>query len=210
MDKVVCSAKDVRMLMMQHEKMFDAVDLDPYGTPSTLLDEGASCRGWRVALHDGDRHGGAVREQRRGAGRNTVVPAPRQVLSRAGGAHLAERRRRGGRAVQATHRADALRTSIFTCAALSGCTAALRMPKLAPTKVSYVYQCVGCDTFEMQPVGKTVVKGTATKYQGGSGRVVPKDCRDWRMALQHGRAVLVRTHSRSAVGLRHQEAGRGK
>ena len=38
MDKVVCAGTDVRMLMMQHEKMFDAVDLDPYGTPSTLLD----------------------------------------------------------------------------------------------------------------------------------------------------------------------------
>ena len=36
--KVVPSAGDVRMLMMTHEKMFDAVDIDPYGTPSTLLD----------------------------------------------------------------------------------------------------------------------------------------------------------------------------
>ena len=48
--------------------------------------------------------------------------------------------------------------------------------KLAPTKVSYVYQCVGCDTFECQPVGKAVTKGNSTKFQAGSGPVVPREC----------------------------------
>jgi len=38
MEKVVPSSGDVRMVMMQHEKLFDAVDIDPYGTPSILLD----------------------------------------------------------------------------------------------------------------------------------------------------------------------------
>ena len=35
---VIPHNEDVRMVCMKHEKMFDVVDLDPYGTPSTLLD----------------------------------------------------------------------------------------------------------------------------------------------------------------------------
>ena len=51
MRKVVPSAGDVRMLMMQHEKMFDAVDLDLTRTPSTLLDGAVQTRGgWRLLL----------------------------------------------------------------------------------------------------------------------------------------------------------------
>ena len=39
-----------------------------------------------------------------------------------------------------------------------------------------MYQCVGCDTFESQPVGKAVRKGNSTKFQAGSGPAVPESC----------------------------------
>ena len=48
--------------------------------------------------------------------------------------------------------------------------------KMAPTKISYCYQCVGCDTYAMQPVGRTAVKGNSTKFQPGRGPVVPENC----------------------------------
>ena len=35
---VVAHQADARLVMMTHEKLFDVVDLDPYGTPCTLLD----------------------------------------------------------------------------------------------------------------------------------------------------------------------------
>ena len=36
--------------------------------------------------------------------------------------------------------------------------------KLAPTKVSYCYQCVGCDTYAMQPVGRTATKASGPSF----------------------------------------------
>jgi len=178
MDKVVCSAKDVRMLMMQHEKMFDAVDLDPYGTPSTLLD------GAVQAVADGGLLCVTATDMAVLCGNNGEVcwtkygsyphrakycheQAVRILLSAVDAA--AGRYKR--------HIVPMLSVHIdFYVRCFVRVYSSAKDAKLAPTKVSYVYQCVGCDTFEMQPVGKTVVKGTATKYQAGSGPVVPKDC----------------------------------
>ena len=48
--------------------------------------------------------------------------------------------------------------------------------KLAPTKVSTVYQCVGCDTFECQPVGKAVTKWQQHQVPGGFRPRGPEEC----------------------------------
>ena len=46
-DKVAPSVGDARVVMMQQPAAFDAVDLDPYGSPAQLLDSAvqASARG---------------------------------------------------------------------------------------------------------------------------------------------------------------------
>ena len=54
-------------------------------------------------------------------------------------------------------------------------TSPLQM-KQTPSKLSYVFQCVGCDAHELQAVGRQQTKGNVTKYQPGVGPVVPQRC----------------------------------
>ncbi|KAL5988142.1 hypothetical protein ACLOJK_035905 [Asimina triloba] len=48
--------------------------------------------------------------------------------------------------------------------------------KNTPLKLSYVYQCVGCDSFHMQCLGRTVTKNNSVRYLPGFGPVVPQEC----------------------------------
>ncbi|KAH9326009.1 hypothetical protein KI387_006187, partial [Taxus chinensis] len=50
--------------------------------------------------------------------------------------------------------------------------------KNTPLKLSYVYQCVGCDSFHMQPLARTVNKNNSLRYLPGYGPVVPQECGD--------------------------------
>jgi len=50
--------------------------------------------------------------------------------------------------------------------------------KNTPLKLSYVYQCTGCDSFHLQPIGRTISKNTSVRYLPGFGPVVPQECRD--------------------------------
>ncbi|XP_072980014.1 tRNA (guanine(26)-N(2))-dimethyltransferase 2-like isoform X2 [Typha angustifolia] len=60
------------------------------------------------------------------------------------------------------------------------CSSASAM-KRSPLKLSYVYQCVGCDSFYLQNVGRTVSKGhknNSERYAPGLGPAVPQECSD--------------------------------
>uniref|UniRef100_J3LTI1 tRNA (guanine(26)-N(2))-dimethyltransferase n=2 Tax=Oryza brachyantha TaxID=4533 RepID=J3LTI1_ORYBR len=48
--------------------------------------------------------------------------------------------------------------------------------KKTPLKLSYVYQCVSCDSFHLQCVGRTVTKDNTVKCAPGIGPVVPQGC----------------------------------
>ena len=37
-DRIVAHQDDARMLLLRHERCFDVVDIDPYGSPSTFLE----------------------------------------------------------------------------------------------------------------------------------------------------------------------------
>ncbi|KAA3474654.1 putative tRNA (guanine(26)-N(2))-dimethyltransferase 2 [Gossypium australe] len=50
--------------------------------------------------------------------------------------------------------------------------------KNTPLKLSYVYQCIGCDSFHLQPIGRTVSKNTSVRYLPGFAPVVPQECSD--------------------------------
>ncbi|XP_059639753.1 tRNA (guanine(26)-N(2))-dimethyltransferase 1 isoform X2 [Cornus florida] len=50
--------------------------------------------------------------------------------------------------------------------------------KNTPLKLSYVYQCNGCDSFHLQSIGRTVSKNNSIRYLPGYGPVVPQECRD--------------------------------
>lgn len=49
--------------------------------------------------------------------------------------------------------------------------------KESPSKLSYVYQCVGCDTFHLQPVGRVATRQGSTRYLPGTGPVISPDCK---------------------------------
>ncbi len=178
MSKVICHGQDVRMVMMQHEKMFDAVDLDPYGTPSTLLD------GAVQAIGDGGLLCVTATDMAVLCGNNGEVcwtkygayplrakycheQAVRVLLSSIDAA--AGRYKRHIVPVLSVHIDFYVRCFVRVYSSAKDA-------KLAPTKVSYVFQCAGCDTFELQPVGKCVTKHNSTKYQVGDGPVVPQKC----------------------------------
>ncbi|KAK6152640.1 hypothetical protein DH2020_012279 [Rehmannia glutinosa] len=50
--------------------------------------------------------------------------------------------------------------------------------KNTPLKLSYVYQCTGCDSFHLQPIGRTVSKNSSVRYLPGFGPVVDQECSD--------------------------------
>ncbi|KAG6398424.1 hypothetical protein SASPL_139884 [Salvia splendens] len=50
--------------------------------------------------------------------------------------------------------------------------------KNTPLKLSYVYQCSGCDSFHLQPVGRNVSKNTSVRYLPGFGPAVAQECSD--------------------------------
>lgn len=48
--------------------------------------------------------------------------------------------------------------------------------KNSPSKLALVYQCIGCDSFHFQPIGKRIEEGRSKKYPPGTGPPVDKKC----------------------------------
>jgi tRNA (guanine26-N2/guanine27-N2)-dimethyltransferase len=49
--------------------------------------------------------------------------------------------------------------------------------KETPSKLCYVYQCVGCDSFHLQPVGRIASRQGSVRYLPGTGPVISPDCK---------------------------------
>lgn len=178
MEKVVCAGTDVRMLMMQHEKMFDAVDLDPYGTPSTLLDGAVQtvADGGLLLITATDMavlcgNNGEVCWTKYGSYPLRAKYCHEQALRiLLGSINTAATRYK-------RHIVPVLSVSVdFYIRCFVRVYTSAKEAKMAPTKVSYCYQCVGCDTYAMQPVGRIATRGNSTKFQPGRGPVVPESC----------------------------------
>ena len=176
--RVIPHNEDVRMVCMKHEKMFDVVDLDPYGTPSTLLD------GAVQAVKEGGMLLVTATDMAVLCGNNSEVAwakyqsyplrakycheaAVRILLAAVENAAIKHRR----------HIVPVLSLSIdfYIRVFVRIFTSPLQI-KNSPSKLSYVFQCVGCDAFELQPVGRHATKGNVTRYQPGAGPVVPQRC----------------------------------
>lgn len=52
-----------------------------------------------------------------------------------------------------------------------------------------VYQCTGCGSYALQPLGKVVVKGTSTKFVPGTGPPVGEFCEHCGFKHQIGGAI---------------------
>ena len=178
--KVIPHNQDVRMVCMTHEKMFDVVDLDPYGSPSTLLDGAVQTvkEGGLLLVTATDMavlcgNNGEVAWAKYGSyplrAKYCHEMAVRTLLGAIANAAIKHKR----------HIVPVLSLSIdfYIRVFVRVYTSPLQM-KNTPTKLSYVFQCVGCDSHELQPVGRMVTKGNVTKYQPGAGPVVPQRCND--------------------------------
>ena len=176
--RVIPHNEDVRMVCMKHEKMFDVVDLDPYGTPSTLLDSAVT------SVKEGGLLLVTATDMAVLCGNNSEVAwakyqsyplrakychemAVRTLLAAVENAAIKHRR----------HIVPVISLSIdfYIRVFVRVYTSPLQM-KQTPSKLSYVFQCVGCDAHELQPVGRQQTKGNVTKYQPGVGPVVPQRC----------------------------------
>ena len=177
-ERVVPSVGDARIVMMQNPNAFDVVDLDPYGSPSQLLD----CAVQAVA------DGGLL----------CVTATDMAVLCGNNGEacfakygsyplHKSYCHEMAVRIVLASIATAAARVKRYIVPVLS-CSIDfyVRMfvrvydsaaeVKNAGTKMGYVYQSQGCDSFYWQRIGRKVVKGTSTKFQPGHGPPVPQTC----------------------------------
>ncbi|KAJ8648921.1 hypothetical protein MRB53_001944 [Persea americana] len=178
--KVESHLADARVYMLTHQKEFDVVDLDPYGSPSVFLDSAVQsvadggmlmCTATDLAVLCGGN--GEVCYSKYGSypvkGKYCHEMALRILLASI--ESHANRYKRYIVPVLSVQMDFYIRVfvRIFTSASAM---------KNTPLKLSYVYQCIGCDSFHLQCLGRTVTKNNSVRYAPGFGPVVPQECSD--------------------------------
>ncbi|XP_068656269.1 tRNA (guanine(26)-N(2))-dimethyltransferase 1-like [Aristolochia californica] len=178
--KVEPHLADTRVYMLTHLKEFDVVDLDPYGSPCLFLDSAVQsvvdggmlmCTATDLAVLCGGN--GEVCYSKYGSyplkGKYCHEMALRILLASI--ESHANRYKRYIVPILSVQMDFYIRVfvRIFTSASAM---------KNTPLKLSYVYQCVGCDSFHLQSVGRTVTKNKSVKFVAGFAPVVPQDCSD--------------------------------
>ncbi|KAL3372966.1 hypothetical protein AABB24_005138 [Solanum stoloniferum] len=171
---------DARVYMLTHPKEFDVVDLDPYGSPSVFLDSAVQsvvdggilmCTATDLAVLCGGN--GEVCYSKYGSyplrGKYCHEMALRILLACI--ESHANRYKRYIVPVLSVHMDFYVRVFVRIYSSAS----AMRN---TPLKLSYVYQCNGCDSFHLQPVGRTISKSNTLRYHPGFGPAISQDCSD--------------------------------
>ena len=155
-DKIVTNCGDVRVVALQHEKCFDVVDLDPYGTPSQQLESAvlAPVEGGLLCVTATDMSVLCGNNAEVGCTKYGSYPlkarycheqSTRILLAAIQSA--AVKNRRYIVPVLSTQIDFYARVYVRVYSSAVNC-------KAAASNLSYVFQCVGCDSFELQPLGK--------------------------------------------------------
>ncbi|CAI9777439.1 unnamed protein product [Fraxinus pennsylvanica] len=178
--KVESHLADARVYMLTHPKEFEVVDLDPYGSPSVFLDSAVQsvvdggmlmCTATDMAVLCGGN--GEVCYSKYGSyplrGKYCHEMALRILLACI--ESHANRYKRYIVPVLSVQMDFYVRVFVRVYSSASAM-------KNTPLKLSYVYQCIGCDSFHLQPIGRTVAKNTSVRYLPGFGPVVPQECSD--------------------------------
>ncbi|XP_047980587.1 probable tRNA (guanine(26)-N(2))-dimethyltransferase 2 [Salvia hispanica] len=178
--KVESHLVDARVYMLTHPKEFDVVDLDPYGSPSIFLDSAIQsvadggilmCTATDMAVLCGGN--GEVCYSKYGAyplkGKYFHEMALRILL-----ACIESHANRYKRYIVPVL---SVKMDFYIRVFVRVFTSASAM-KNTPLKLSYVYQCIGCDSFHLQSIGRTVSKNTSVRYLPGFGPVVSQECSD--------------------------------
>ncbi|KVH92665.1 tRNA (guanine(26)-N(2))-dimethyltransferase [Cynara cardunculus var. scolymus] len=165
--KVESNLADARVYMLTHPKEFDVVDLDPYGSPSVFLDSAVQ------SIADGGLLMCTATDMAVLCGGNGEVCYSKYGSYPLRGKYCHEM---ALRILLACIESHANRYKRYIVPVLS-----VQMDfyvRNTPLKLSYVYQCIGCDSFHLQPIGRTVSKNTSVRYLPGFGPVVPQECSD--------------------------------
>ncbi|KAK4417567.1 putative tRNA (guanine(26)-N(2))-dimethyltransferase 2 [Sesamum alatum] len=178
--KVESHLTDARVYMLTHPKEFDVVDLDPYGSPSVFLDSAVQsvvdggilmCTATDMAVLCGGN--GEVCYSKYGSyplrGKYCHEMALRILL-----ACIESHANRYKRYIVPVL---SVQMDFYVRVFVRVYTSASAM-KNTPLKLSYVYQCTGCDSFHLQPIGRTVSKNTSVRYLPGFGPAVAQECSD--------------------------------
>ncbi|XP_019442764.1 PREDICTED: probable tRNA (guanine(26)-N(2))-dimethyltransferase 1 isoform X2 [Lupinus angustifolius] len=178
--KVESHLADARVYMLTHPKEFDMVDLDPYGSPSVFLDSAVQsvvdggmlmCTATDMAVLCGGN--GEVCYSKYGSyplrGKYCHEMALRILL-----ASIESHANRYKRYIVPVL---SVQMDFYVRVFVRIYSSAGAM-KNTPLKLSYVYQCTGCDSFHLQPIGRSISKNTSVRYLPGYGPVVPQACTD--------------------------------
>ncbi|KAI9153493.1 hypothetical protein LWI28_012240 [Acer negundo] len=179
--KVESHLADARVYMLSHPKEFDVVDLDPYGSPSVFLDSAVQsvvdggmlmCTATDMAVLCGGN--GEVCYSKYGSyplrGKYCHEMALRILL-----ACIESHANRYKRYIVPVL---SVQMDFYVRVFVRIYTSASAM-KNTPLNLSYVYQCTGCDSFHLQPIGRNASnKNNSIRYLPGFGPVVPQVCSD--------------------------------
>eukprot|EP00850_Spirogloea_muscicola_P011482 SM000071S21106 [mRNA] locus=s71:391555:399694:+ [translate_table: standard] len=169
---------DSRVYMLTHEKAFDVVDLDPYGSPSIFLDSAVQsvadggllmCTATDMAVLCGNN--GEVCHSKYGSfplkGKFCHEMALRILL-----ASIESHANRYKR-----HIVPVLSLSVdFYVRVFVRIYTSAATVKATPSKLAYIYQCVGCESYHLQPVGRVLQKHNQVRYTPGVGPPIGQAC----------------------------------
>eukprot|EP00897_Mesotaenium_endlicherianum_P008110 jgi/Mesen1/7327/ME000376S06488 len=171
---------DARVYMLTHEKQFDAVDLDPYGSPSVFLDSAVQ------SVADGGLLMCTATDMAVLCGNNAEVCYSKYGAYALRGKYCHEMALRILLASIESH-ANKYKRHIVPLVSLSidfyvrvfvRVYTSANAVKETPSKLAYVFQCASCDSFHLQPVGRIAQKNNHTRYMPATGPTVKQACDD--------------------------------
>jgi len=171
---------DARVYMLTHPKEFDVVDIDPYGSPSVFLDSAVQ------AVADGGLLMCTATDMAVLCGTNGEVCYSKYGSYPTKGKYCHEMALRILLASIESHANRYKRyivpvLSVFMDFYVRVFVRVFTSPseiKNTPLKLSYIYQCVGCDSFHLQCLGRSISKNSTVKHAPAIGPVVPQECSD--------------------------------
>ena len=181
---VEASNADASMLLYQHRfplsKRFQIIDLDPYGSPCQFLD------GALQAIDDGGLLCVTCTDMGALCGNHGEAAFAKygSMPFRAKFCHemalrivLASLDSHAGRYKRYIVPLVSLSADFYIRLFVRVFTSANEVKRSA-SKKSYVFNCNGCETFHLQPVGFNVEEGDSKKYKAGTGPVVGQRCEE--------------------------------
>ncbi|XP_078436582.1 tRNA (guanine(26)-N(2))-dimethyltransferase 2-like [Wolffia australiana] len=178
--KVEAHEADARVYMLTHPKEFDVVDLDPYGSPSVFLDSAIQC------VADGGLLMCTATDLAVLCGGNGEVCYSKYGSYPLKGKYCHEMALRILLACIESHANRYKRYIVpvvsvqmdFYIRVFVRVYTSAGVIKNTPLKLSYIYQCIGCDSFHLQPLGRIATKNNSVRYAPGFGPAVPLECTD--------------------------------